>query len=260
MVHHEDSLKENQKEHKAHVLQDAESILLFIKNRLENNISMTNIESMLYKAGFQKEVIEMAIKEVHRVFPDTHQDVAASNNFLPILLSKRGVGLNSDFGSDTLHNRTIFSGRLHRGDFTLGFLFFFSVGILILLFLLTSMQIAYPSLFAFVVEQSSKQVDGLGLFLVPLALAPVTVMILSVISRRLHDIGMPDIFALGFLSFFIVPSGVGSISNAILGIQIVWAFLFTVLLIKGGDKGPNKYGSRRTRKGSFFGRLFASPN
>ena len=301
---------------------DREGLIIFIKKHLGNAVPPPVIVSMLEKAGFEKAHIEDAFQEVKKQFPDTHQDVSASNNFLPSLEkqavpimpkvlsqpiqkemaqstpsiiippvhtpSSPSVTMSPDQHASpsavfspppfptappvtqvqrpqpySLHTQSSprqegyspFTGRLHRRDFLMGFLFLFGLGVVIMFVVLMLINIFYPDFNTILERAAAEDTYGLFFSIIPFVEAPLSFLMISILARRLHDIGLPGLLAPAFLVFFVplftnAPSWMG-----VFALQCMMGLLFLVLLVKRGDEGANMYGDKKEIKGSFFHRL-----
>jgi uncharacterized membrane protein YhaH (DUF805 family) len=270
-------------------------LLSFIKTKLEQAVHPDDIKRMLLRAGFSEEHIHNAFVHVRRVHKDTHQDLAAINDFLPTL-SKEGRERQGDVssggsssaeasalkspmrasghaspypadhfvGHSTIAeaeemfsevHKGLFAGRLRRKDFVLGFLFFFGLGYVILAF--SSLILAHlaPILWQAILDTIGADQQGYLLMLVPVLLAPITVISLSLIARRLHNLGLPGGLAFIFLALFI-PSFGQIYPIGIIALYFALLILFVVLVTVKGGTEPNQYGPLPGSKGSFFKRIF----
>lgn len=250
-------------------------ILLFIKKKLEMKISYEEIKKSLSGAGFTEDEIDQSFKEVNRVYKDTHQDLVAANDFLPPL-QKKPIARSLRAGHIVLKevqkkkiiedsprpsyirrilHGTIFEGRLGRRDFMLGFLFFFGLSVVVISFLVTILSLIDDALVEKIYLFIQNDSDGTFLILLPIILTPLTLMILSLGARRLHDIDLPGTFSLVFLAYFI-PSSDLFHPFTVVGLYIMATILFIVLLTRRGISHRSVYGNVPQTKGSFFARIF----
>lgn len=152
--------------------------------------------------------------------------------------------------------KTLFSGRLSRVDFILFFLIFVAEAALVLAVILGAMSLFVSSFNSFIVEILSPKQHGLWLLLIPIILSPFIVMLMSFISRRLHDIGLSGYISLGFLVFFIDPKN-GYLSYwGILALQIMMVIIFLMLVGMKGSRRENQYGSAPLKSSLFLERVF----
>lgn len=232
-------------------------LTFFIKKKLEQSVSLNEITEMLLRAGFSQKKIDDAIQLV-RGFSDTHQDVVASNDFLPPLKKKmQDVRMEKPLTpTDSSVRNGLFEGRLRRRDFILSFLFFFGIGVIVISFLLGVFSFVFPQFITFVDVVTSEMYQGLWLVTIPVFLGPLTILILSLISRRLHDLGMSGWLSIGFLIFFISPN-IGILNEyGVIALQGMMSVIFLILLAKKGDPKENKYGAPERIQGSMFLRIF----
>lgn len=228
-------------------------LTFFIRKKLEHSVSLKEITEMLLHAGFSSKKIDEAILQVRSTPEGTHQEEAASNGFLP-LLKKKEVALNETLS--VTPSSSMFSGRLRRRDFILGFLFFFGMGVMGLAFILGLFSFIFPQFIMFVDNVTDPQYSGLWLLALPILFAPVTIVILSLIHRRLHDLGFSGWLSLGFISFFISP--INGILNpyGLAAFQLMMAVIFVILISVKGEKMANIHGAIPTMTGSLFNRIF----
>ncbi len=253
-------------------------LLSFIKTKLEQAVHPDDIKRMLLRAGFSEEHIHDALTHVRRMHKDAHQDLVAANDFMPALSKAAGGpagrldesssgpaqgGQDSGAGHPFAHSighstlaehKGLFAGRLRRKDFVLGFLFFFGVGYVILAFSALILAHLTPALWQAMLDTIAADSQGYLLMVVPVLLAPITVISLSLICRRLHNLGLPGGLSFIFLALFvpsfgqIYPIGLFALDFALLALFIV------LLTVKGGTE-PNRYGPLPGSKGSFFKRI-----
>lgn len=249
-------------------------ILSFIKMKLEHGSTPDEVHDMLIRAGFHESHVAHAFDEVKKNFNDTHQDLVAQNDFLPPLdkspqknLGKGGTladlerihnlkkeAVHSGHSSAGQH-QGLFAGRLRRKDFVLGFLFFFGLGYIALALAGLILSQLTPNIWIEILNTIELDRDNMLLMIIPVVLFPITIMMLSLIARRLHNLGLPGGIAFMFLTWF-VPSF--KIINPIgeLGLQIALAILFIVLVTVKGNPAPNIYGPFPQSNGSFFKKIF----
>lgn len=269
-------------------------LVSFIRTKQEHLVEPDDIKRMLKQAGFSDEAIMEAflhIKETHR---DEHRDEIARNGFLPPLKKKekrlehitaahdKSVHITKTSSAINIHlspkpsanghtedirhveisnqetagdHRGLFKGRLRRKDFILGFMFFFGIGYVTLAFAGILLSLLAPHLWSVIVQTMVADPEGYLLLLIPVILFPVTIMMLSLITRRLHNLGLPGGLSLFFLALFIPPvSPITPIESGL--IYTVLAVLFIVLLTVKGSPQENQFGPFPGSRGSFFRRIF----
>lgn len=238
-------------------------LLSFIKTKLEQSIRPHDIKKMLMRAGFSEDHIHKAFTHVRKIHKDTHQDLVASNDFLPplsgdVASSKEGFAYfaNHAFShsTNTTEQKGLFAGRLRRKDFVLGFLFFFGIGYVITAFSALILAHFTPHLWQVILDTIANDPHNFLLMLVPVLLAPITVISLSLIVRRLHNLGLPGGLAFLFLLWFI-PSFEQVYTTGFFALELALLILFVVLVTIKGNPAPNKYGPLPGSRGSFFKRI-----
>lgn len=245
----------------AHEYVPEKGILSFIKTKLESAINPHDIKKMLLRAGFPEAHIDSAFAYVKRTYKDTHQDIVAANGFLPPL-SKDGKLFGGIFGghmyghgsSHSAEQKGLFMGRLRRKDFVLGFLFFFGIGYIIVAFGALILAHFTPNLWQYMLDTITNDPNNYLLMLIPVLLAPITIISLSLIVRRLHNLGLPGGLAFLFLIWF-VPSFEQVYPLGFFALELSLLILFVVLVTIKGNPAPNKYGPLPGSKGSFFKRI-----
>jgi uncharacterized membrane protein YhaH (DUF805 family) len=250
-------------------------LLSFIKTKLEQSVHPVDIKQMLLRAGFSAEHIDMAFEHARKMHQDIHQDLVAIHNFLPPLSkhnkdfegskvgAQRHHSLNT-FGRDMTKilntgdgpvHKGLFVGRLRRKDFVIGFLFFFGIGYIIFAFSALFLAQLAPGLWKIILETIASDTNNYLLMLAPVMLAPITIMSLSLIVRRLHNLELPGGLAFLFLLWFI-PSFGQVFEFGFFAIEIALLILFIVLITLKGNPAPNKYGPLPGSQGPFFKRIF----
>lgn len=250
-------------------------ILSFIKTKLEQSVHPREIKQMLLRAGFDENHINTAFKRAREIYTDIHQDLVAVHNFLPPLSKHRkdasGVKTNiqrhhslNAFGRDVSKfahmedgptHKGLFAGRLRRKDFVIGFLFFFGIGYITFAFSALLLSQVAPELWSVILNTIASDTNNYLLMLVPVMLAPITVMSLSLIVRRLHNLELSGGLAFAFLLWFI-PSFEQVNRFGFIVLEIALLALFIVLITVKGNPAPNKYGPLPGSRGSFFKRIF----
>jgi uncharacterized membrane protein YhaH (DUF805 family) len=288
-------------------------IVSFIRMKISSGISPQEIKGMLLRAGFHSDNIDHAFRFVKEKYSESHQDLVASNDYLPeiskegaqhativasvpkapaltdsdtkpslvaktaleskvavetkaeevrpeavhshrLVAKKISKALRSKMDDSFVTHKGLFQGRLRRKDFTLGFLFFFAVGYVVLTMSAVSISLMSPELWSVILRVVEHDSNGVLLVTVPVVLAPITVMMLSLITRRLHNLGLPGSLSWIFLALF-VPLDIALFPG--MGFLYVGlGILFIVLLAKKGVPEANEYGDFPDSKGSFFKRIF----
>ncbi len=264
-------------------------LLSFIKSKLEHSVDPVDIKRMLLRAGFDESSIDAAFDHVRMSHADTHQDLAAVNDFLPPLAKKAAAPSSVQMPSSSVRSSAraritdipleagarktapslkreaapvhefgpgeLFRGRLRRKDFILGFLFFFGIGYVILSFGAVFVSLLFPDLWESVLLTIQRDANGLFLLTIPIILAPVTVMMLSLIWRRFHNIGLPGGLSMLYLTWFVPSSGASALTG-MWALHAALIVMFIMLLTFKGSPEPNRYGPFPSSKGSFFRRIF----
>ncbi|MBU3668709.1 MAG: DUF805 domain-containing protein [Candidatus Taylorbacteria bacterium] len=263
-------------------------IVSFIKMKISSGVSPEETKRTLMRAGFAEEHVDLAFRFVKDTYPEILQEIVAANDFLPEI-HKPGVKVVSletkklvaspkkDLKKDISEHiqksagvvkrtaaehldrhfkihKGLFQGRLRRKDFTLGFLFFFAVGYVTLALAAVLISLISPELWSMVLSLIESDKNGALLLTIPVILAPITVMMLSLITRRLHNLELPGTLSWLFLVLFI-PIDI-SMFYGMWFVYIALGILFMLLLAKKGAPGDNQYGPLPDSKGSFFKRIF----
>ncbi len=238
-------------------------LLNLIKQRLRVDTSVKAIYHMLLRAGFDEGEIVHAIEYVQKEDNTLHQRIVAERDFLPPLkkiedkMESRVSDLDNhitEVVTAVVHHRGLFSGRLRRKDFIIGMLFFFGLGFIFFTIIITWIQQLFPGFWADVQFVISQDTHGSILVFIPFIFAPITIMALSLIARRLHNLALPGWISACYLLVFISPFGDFG-GPALLGMHIVLLTLFIVLLSKKGHPAPNKHGVHPPSTGSIFERV-----
>jgi uncharacterized membrane protein YhaH (DUF805 family) len=230
-------------------------LLSFIKNKLDNSVRPQEIKRMLGKAGFDQKKIDDALNYI-KANKDEYAVLFDDNDFLPNLNGKTEDTFKQEVKAKitSLPHLGLFSGRLRRKDFILGFLFFFGIGYVILSFSALFVSIVSPLLWKAILLAIQQDTNGLLVITIPVLLAPITVMMISMITRRLHDLGLPGVLSFFYLALFVPPFGGSQYGLYALDIALL-LLLILLLSIKGNSK-PNLFGEFPESKGSFFRRIF----
>ncbi len=245
-------------------------LLNLITQRLEHGSKPAEIEGMLKRAGFSHEEIKEAVEFAVAHDTTAHQRKVAEYDFLPPLSKTGGRPLTaqdqggqhvsydekmSQVVSAAIHHRGLFSGRLRRKDFIMGFLFFFGLAFVFLTIAVTWIQSLAPGFWNEIQLVIEKDVFGAWLIFIPFIFAPVTVMLLSLISRRLHNLELPGWIAIMYLLVFVTPFGKLT-SFSLFAMHGVLMTLFIILMSKKGHPLPNKHGPHPRSEGSIFAKVF----
>lgn len=243
-------------------------LLKMIQHKLEAGSTIEHIEKILVDAGFSTSEIVEAIKVATKQDKDAHRRKVEQNDFLPPLkkVAQREVQnspLKVDLNpvEEVIHavdaeikHKGLFRGRLRRKDFIMGTLFFFGLGYIYMTIAVTLMQSLLPGVWDKIITFIENDSYGVWLIFIPFIFAPITIVMLSLITRRLHNIGLPGWFSLLYLLAFISPFGdLGSYS--LLGLHIALFVLFIVLLTKKGDPQINRHGALPESEGSIFAKI-----
>jgi uncharacterized membrane protein YhaH (DUF805 family) len=239
-------------------------MLNLIKQKLEVNTPVKGIHDMLVRAGLEEKEIAYAIEYAQKEDRTAHQRAVEENDFLPPLKKIEDKIENKVSDIDgritqvvtaALNHRGLFSGRLRRKDFIVGMLFFFGLGFIFFTIMLTWIQQLFPEFWADIQFVISQDTFGAILIFIPFIFAPITVMMLSLITRRLHNLALPGWIAACYLLTFISPFG--DFGGSILfGMHVVLLTLFIIMLTKKGHPAPNRHGVHPPSIGSIFERVF----
>jgi len=233
-----------------------EGIENFIINKVEKSHTLDEIYVMLKKAGFSKTEIERGIHNVKKTHKTLHQDLAASNNFLPTL-NKKIKKAELDFERlevNTMKHIGLFAGRMRRKDFTVSILFLFSLFFSVVIIISSFVQALYPESWDMIKQLLSADTNGLLYMYIPILFAPFTLIFLSLVTRRLHDLSMPGIISFMYLGVFIYPFS-EYVSSGIIVLDLVLFILFVFLLSKRGEPVSNIYGKSPVSHGSTFTKI-----
>jgi uncharacterized membrane protein YhaH (DUF805 family) len=133
-------------------------------------------------------------------------------------------------------------------------LFFFGIGYIIVAFAALILAHFTPNLWQYMLDTIANDPNNYLLMLIPVLLAPITIISLSLIVRRLHNLGLPGGLAFLFLMWF-VPSFEQIYPLGFFALEISLLILFIVLVTIKGNPAPNKYGPLPGSRGSFFKRI-----
>jgi uncharacterized membrane protein YhaH (DUF805 family) len=247
--------------HKEHKELPDRGLLNLISQKLESGNDPAHIEDMLLRAGLDRHIVHEAIG--HAVRHDTlgHQRRVEQNDFLPPLRKDyRDTGAASIAGSiarvigDQIEHRGLFSGRLRRKDFVIGILFFFGFGFILANIALSWTQFFAPEFAHSVAKFILADEYGIWLMFIPFIFAPITIMVLSLMTRRLHNLGFPGWVSLFYLVAFISPFGALG-GYLLLGFHVMLLILFIVMMTVKGHPSPNRHGVLPPSTGSIFKRV-----
>jgi uncharacterized membrane protein YhaH (DUF805 family) len=229
-------------------------LISFVKNKLNSGIYPKEIKRMLSKAGFDEKKIDDAILYIKQTSGGEY-DSLLDVSYLPNLKSKKEEVKGSEEAVLTeLPHLGLFNGRLRRKDFILGFIFFFGLGYVILSFSALIVSFISPALWKAILIAIQADTNGLLTITVPVLLTPITVMMISMITRRLHDLDLPGSLSFFFLAFF-VPA-YGASRYGLIALTVALVALFAALLSIKGHSKPNTFGVFPESRGSFFKRIF----
>ena len=210
---------------------------------------------MLVRAGFDEKKIEDGFSYIKKTHGGEYDALLNDNNYLPSLKNKKDA-LEQKEESVVVETTHIglFNGRLRRKDFILGFIFFFGLGYVILSFSALFVSVLSPALWKAILLAIHQDVNNLLIITIPVLLTPITVMMISMITRRLHDLGLPGSLSFFYLALF-VPA-FGATMYGLFALKISLILLFATLLSVKGHSKQNMFGSFPESRGSFFKRIF----
>ncbi len=215
-----------------------------------------SIRAALHVAGIDDQLITDGFSYVRKQYPDIHQDLAASNNFLPMLKKKvSSVDVRSLTAAmdDVDIKEGFFAGRLRRRDFILGLVLVPGLAITFLALMTSFLQIVSPDAYRRAMQMFSDPTykDALLIFFL---LLPFIIKMFDLTIRRLHDVGVIGISSVVLISPVALMFDIPAIAfNLIVGIN---ACFFFFLLLKKGTQGANKYGEHYPYHGGFLRRIF----
>lgn len=229
-------------------------LIEFIHTKIMAGNTEESIRAALRVAGISEQVITDGFSFVRQKYPDIHQDVVASNNFLPPLRKKvtsfdvRGI---DDHEVDTKEG--FFAGRLRRRDFILGLILVSGLAIIFITAVSSFLQIAsmdaYKRALSMVVDPTYRDAA-----LLALVLLPFIIKMFDLVIRRLHDIGVMGLPSVVLLAPGALMFDVGMRATEIIVVVSVLFLLF--LLLKRGTQGANKFGEHYPYHGGFLQRIF----
>ncbi len=156
--------------------------------------------------------------------------------------------------SEEIRHRGLFKGRLRRKEFIIGFLFFFGLGFLFFTAVVYLLQIMSPAVWKDIADFVEWDSKGVWYIFMPFIFAPITIIMASLITRRLHNLELPGFIAWFYLLIFITPP-TGLIGYVFMAMDLALLILFIVLLTKKGHPAPNKHGALPGSHGSIFAKI-----
>jgi len=238
------------------VTKSKEGIENFIIRKLEKANTIDEINVSLKSAGFSDSEIEEGISNTKKTHRTLHQDVAAANNFLPTLNKNKGVVKNkkSPSAEDQHAHLGLFAGRLNKKDFTISVLFLFSLFFSVLIIVASFIQAMSPEAWGLLGQLVASDTNNILLLYMPIMFAPFTLIFLSLITRRLHDLELPGIISFLYLGMFVFPSSEYAPIGMFLYDTALF-ILFIFLMFDSGMSKPNKYGKISVAHGSTFKKI-----
>jgi uncharacterized membrane protein YhaH (DUF805 family) len=228
----------------------------FIIKKLEHAHTIDEIRAMLKSGGFSKDEIEKGILHVKKNHKTLHQDVAASNNFLPIL-NKKAKRLEKEFEKFEIgveKHIGLFAGRMRRKDYIVSILFLFSLFFSVVIVVASFIQATFPDSWNLMSAIFSADTNGVLCLYIPVLFAPFTLIFLSLTTRRLHDLNLPGILSFLFLGVFVYPFSEYA-SAGVIVLDVALFILFVFLLSKRGEPVTNAYGKSPVSHGSTFTKI-----
>ena len=236
------------------LIKSKEGIENFIIKKLEKAHTIDEIRVILKGAGFSKSEIETGLHNVKKTHKTLHQDIAASNNFFPSL--KKGLN-NKKKGNleiDYIKHIGLFAGRMRRKDFMVSILFLFSLFFSIVIIVASFIDAIYPESWKTIGNMLSNDSNGVLFLYLPMLFAPFTLIFLSLVTRRLHDLDLPGILSFLYLGVFIYPFSKYA-SGGFIIFDLALFILFIMLLSKLGISETNRYGKSPASHGSTFTKI-----
>ncbi len=257
-----------------------EGIENFIIKKLEKAHTVDEIRVILVGAGFSKAEIEKGLRNVKETHKTLHQDVAASNNFFPLLKkshNKESFKINKKVNNkenskdskqssvtsvlysaeesfDHLKHIGLFAGRIRRKDFIVSILFLFSLFFSIVIIVASFIDALYPESWKLIGKMFANDPNGALFLYIPVLFAPFSLIFLSLVTRRLHDLDLPGILSFFYLGVFVYPFSEYA-SKGIIVFDIILFILFLFLLSKHGIPETNRYGKSPVSHGSTFTKI-----
>ena len=251
---------------KKDVEKSKEGIENFIIKKLEKAHSIDEIRVTLEGAGFSKTEIETGLSNVKKTHKTLHQDVAASNNFFPLLKKSSSKDRKKEHkissviedsvedSLDYLKHIGLFAGRMRRKDFVVSILFLFSLFFSIVIIVASFIDSLYPESWKLIGEMFANDPNGALFLYIPILFAPFTLFFISLVTRRLHDLDLPGVLSFLYLGVFIYPFS-EYVFKGIIVFDIVLFILFIFLLSKRGIPLGNRYGKSPKSHGSTFTKI-----
>jgi uncharacterized membrane protein YhaH (DUF805 family) len=235
------------------MIKPKEGIENFIIKKLEKSHTIDEIRVILENAGFSKAEIEKGIHNVKRTHKTFHQDVAASNNFFPLLKKKVGDRVKIKF-PDPVVRLGLFAGRLRRKDFIVAILFLFSLFFSAVIVAASFIDALFPESWELIGGMFANDPNGALFLYIPILFAPFTLFFLAMVTKRLHDLDLPGILSFLFLGVFIYPFSEYTSSGVII-FDTALFILFVFLMSKRGEPVENRYGTSPASHGSLFKKI-----
>jgi uncharacterized membrane protein YhaH (DUF805 family) len=112
----------------------------------------------------------------------------------------------------------------------------------------------YPESWMLISQMFANDPNGVLFLYIPILFAPFTLIFLSLVTRRLHDLDLPGILSFLYLGVFIYPFS-EYVSSGIIVFDVVLFILFLFLLSKLGNHKANRYGEFPKSHGSTFTKI-----
>lgn len=221
----------------------------FILHKLDKAHTFDEIRLMLENAGFSKIEIDKNFNNIKKIHKTLHQDIAASNNYLPHLNKK----IHKD-NFDNSKNIGLFAGRVRRKDFIVSILFIFSLFFSTAIIVASFIEAVLPDSWALIKDMFADDKNGVIFLSIPLLIAPFLLAFLSLVTRRLHDLNLPGALSFLYLCVFIYPFS-SYASRFLILLDILLFILFVILLAKKGSDEHNKHGKLPVPHGSTFTKI-----
>lgn len=247
---------------KKDVEKSKEGIENFIMKKLEKSHTIDEIRTILEGAGFSKTEIEIGLNNTKKTHKTFHQDIAASNNFFPLLkknhkkeyYTKSTSKIVIDKSSESIKHIGLFAGRMRRKDFVVSILFLFSLFFSTMIIVASFIDSLYPETWKIIGQMFANDPNGVLFLYIPVLFAPFTLIFLSLVTRRLHDLDLPGILSFLYLGVFIYPFS-EYVSGGMIVFDIVLFIFFLFLLSKLGISQLNRYGNLPKSHGSTFTKI-----
>lgn len=255
------------------MIKPKEGIENFIIKKLEKSHTIDEIRVILENAGFSKVEIEKGIHEVKKTHKTFHQDVAASNNFFPLLkkrtleevqkpykkvdTERSPVKVSKGRGMDPIapsRRLGLFAGRIRRKDFIVAILFLFSLFFSVVIIVASFIDALFPESWKLIGDMFANDPNGALFLYIPVLFAPFTLFFLALATKRLHDLDLPGILSFLFLGVFIYPFS-EYVSSGVVIFDVVLFILFVFLMSKRGEPVENRYGTSPASHGSLFKKI-----